>query len=74
MFGIVNSLKTTYLNTGIHCLKLTCSTLSLSGIESPPRDYSIPGEGASKIFEIIGASANLVFAYNTGMLPEIQVG
>ncbi|XLR30144.1 hypothetical protein S83_058044, partial [Arachis hypogaea] len=42
------------------------------GIKSPPRDYSIPGSSTSKIFTTIGASANLVFAYNTGMLPEIQ--
>ncbi|TKY47501.1 Proline transporter 2 [Spatholobus suberectus] len=42
------------------------------GLQSPPRDYDIPGDGISKIFTIIGASANLVFAYNTGMLPEIQ--
>ncbi|XP_020233739.1 proline transporter 1 [Cajanus cajan] len=42
------------------------------GIKSPPRDYSIPGVSTSKIFTTIGASANLVFAYNTGMLPEIQ--
>ncbi|KAG2391245.1 Proline transporter [Vigna angularis] len=42
------------------------------GIKSPPRDYSIPGTPTSKIFTTIGASANLVFAYNTGMLPEIQ--
>ena len=42
------------------------------GIQSPPRDYSIPGDGAAKVFTTIGASANLVFAYNTGMLPEIQ--
>ncbi|CAI8597299.1 unnamed protein product [Vicia faba] len=49
------------------------SVLSIKdGIQSPPRDYTIPGEGASKVFETIGASANLVFAYNTGMLPEIQ--
>jgi len=46
---------------------------TLSGLRSPPRDYEIPGEGVSKIFTIIGASANLVFAFNTGMLPEIQV-
>ncbi|RDX78548.1 Proline transporter 2, partial [Mucuna pruriens] len=44
----------------------------LSGLQSPTRDYEIPGNGVSKIFTIIGASANLVFAYNTGMLPEIQ--
>ncbi|KAL9388831.1 hypothetical protein Peur_017436 [Populus x canadensis] len=42
------------------------------GIEAPARDYSIPGTRRSKIFTTIGASANLVFAFNTGMLPEIQ--
>ncbi|CAK7325792.1 unnamed protein product [Dovyalis caffra] len=43
------------------------------GIEAPARDYSIPGTTTtSKIFTTIGASANLVFAFNTGMLPEIQ--
>ncbi|QHN82148.1 hypothetical protein S245_070412 [Arachis hypogaea] len=42
------------------------------GLNAPPRDFSIPGDGAGKIFSIIGASANLVFAYNTDMLPEIQ--
>lgn len=43
------------------------------GIKAPSRDYRIPGSGASKVFGIIGAAANLVFAFNTGMLPEIQV-
>ncbi|XP_047172347.1 proline transporter 2-like [Vigna umbellata] len=42
------------------------------GLQSPPRDYNLPGDGFSKVFTIIGASANLVFAFNTGMLPEIQ--
>ncbi|CAI9091624.1 OLC1v1026697C1 [Oldenlandia corymbosa var. corymbosa] len=42
------------------------------GIEAPPRDYSIPGSKVDKIFTTIGAVANLVFAFNTGMLPEIQ--
>ncbi|KAG5237501.1 proline transporter [Salix suchowensis] len=42
------------------------------GIEAPARDYSIRGTTQSKIFTTIGASANLVFAFNTGMLPEIQ--
>lgn len=45
----------------------------LTGISAPPRDYSIPGTHTSKIFSTIGAAATLVFAYNTGMLPEIQV-
>lgn len=36
------------------------------------RDYNIPGSHVSKIFTTIGSVASLVFAYNTGMLPEIQ--
>ncbi|KAJ0979590.1 hypothetical protein J5N97_015064 [Dioscorea zingiberensis] len=42
------------------------------GKNAPVRDYNIPGSHASKIFSTIGAVASLVFAYNTGMLPEIQ--
>ncbi|XP_021679622.1 proline transporter 1 isoform X2 [Hevea brasiliensis] len=42
------------------------------GCRAPPRDYSITGTSASKIFTSIGAGASLVFAFNTGMLPEIQ--
>ncbi|KAH6802322.1 proline transporter 2 [Perilla frutescens var. frutescens] len=42
------------------------------GIEAPPRDYSIQGTDMTRVFTTIGASANLVFAFNTGMLPEIQ--
>lgn len=42
------------------------------GIKAPARDYSILGTPTSKIFTTIGAAANLVFAFNTGMLPEIQ--
>ncbi|ONK76854.1 uncharacterized protein A4U43_C02F510 [Asparagus officinalis] len=52
---------------------LTGFVLSMKdGISSPSRDYSIPGSHTSKIFSTVGAVANLVFAYNTGMLPEIQ--
>ncbi|KAJ0101527.1 hypothetical protein Patl1_06516 [Pistacia atlantica] len=43
------------------------------GIKAPPRDYSIPGSTTSKIFTTIGACASVVFAFNTGMLPEIQL-
>ncbi|CAL1374647.1 unnamed protein product [Linum trigynum] len=42
------------------------------GVNAPPRDYSIPGTTTSKIFTTIGATTNLFFAFNTGMLPEIQ--
>ncbi|KAL8256848.1 hypothetical protein R6Q59_028889 [Mikania micrantha] len=42
------------------------------GIRAPPRDYGIPGSEISRVFTTIGASASLVFAFNTGMLPEIQ--
>ncbi|XP_051122851.1 proline transporter 2-like [Andrographis paniculata] len=43
-----------------------------NGIETPPRDYTIHGSKSDKIFSSIGATANLVFSFNTGMLPEIQ--
>ncbi|TYK24134.1 proline transporter 1-like isoform X2 [Cucumis melo var. makuwa] len=42
------------------------------GMNAPARDYSVPGSSTSKIFTTLGASANLVFSINTGMLPEIQ--
>ncbi|KAK4487873.1 hypothetical protein RD792_003611, partial [Penstemon davidsonii] len=42
------------------------------GIEAPPRDYNIPESNVGSVFTTIGAAANLVFAFNTGMLPEIQ--
>ncbi|RWR86178.1 putative proline transporter 2 isoform X1 [Cinnamomum micranthum f. kanehirae] len=42
------------------------------GLNAPARDYNIHGTKVDKIFSTIGASASLVFAYNTGMLPEIQ--
>lgn len=42
------------------------------GVKAPPRDYHIPGSGDNKIWAIIGATGNLFFAFNTGMIPEIQ--
>ncbi|XP_015695221.2 probable proline transporter 2 [Oryza brachyantha] len=42
------------------------------GITTPAKDYTIPQSHSARIFTTIGAVANLVFAYNTGMLPEIQ--
>ncbi|CAA7389832.1 unnamed protein product [Spirodela intermedia] len=42
------------------------------GTNAPGRDYDIPGSKTNKIFGTIGSIATLVFAYNTGMLPEIQ--
>ncbi|KAJ3680760.1 hypothetical protein LUZ60_015249 [Juncus effusus] len=42
------------------------------GLKAPPRDYSIHGKHVDKIFSTIGAISTTVFAYNTGMLPEIQ--
>lgn len=53
------------------CIYILCVVV---GIEAPARDYNIPGSKTTKIFTTIGATANLVFAFNTGMLPEIQVG
>lgn len=50
----------------------TCLLSFRDGLNTPNKDYSIPGTEVTKIFTTIGAAANLVFAYNTGMLPEIQ--
>ncbi|CAA7389833.1 unnamed protein product [Spirodela intermedia] len=52
---------------------ITAFVLSIKdGTNAPDRDYSIPGTKTNKIFGTIGSIATLVFAYNTGMLPEIQ--
>lgn len=59
----------------VYCHHLTCNlTYVIIGLNAPARDYNIHGTKVDKIFSTIGASASLVFAYNTGMLPEIQVG
>ncbi|CAN8287141.1 unnamed protein product [Cochlearia groenlandica] len=42
------------------------------GVKTPSRDYEIQGSSLTKLFTIAGAASNLVFAFNTGMLPEIQ--
>ncbi|XP_022764497.1 proline transporter 2-like [Durio zibethinus] len=51
---------------------VACVLAAKDGINAPSRDYSITGKSTGRIFTTIGASANLVFAFNTGMLPEIQ--
>ncbi|XP_039012323.1 proline transporter 1-like [Hibiscus syriacus] len=57
---------------GLIYIIVACVLAAKDGINAPPRDYSIHGKSSSRIFTTIGASANLVFAFNTGMLPEIQ--
>ncbi|CAF1700785.1 BnaC03g22280D [Brassica napus] len=43
------------------------------GVKTPhSRNYEIQGSSISKLFTITAAAANLVFVFNTGMLPEIQ--
>nr|GMC60484.1 proline transporter 2-like isoform X1 [Ipomoea batatas]GMD57631.1 proline transporter 2-like isoform X1 [Ipomoea batatas]GME19046.1 proline transporter 2-like isoform X1 [Ipomoea batatas] len=49
-----------------------CVLALKDGINSPPRDYGIPGTKVSRIFTTVGTAGNLVFAFNTGMIPEIQ--
>lgn len=45
----------------------------IKGITMPARDYSIPGFDSARFFSTISAVASLLFIYNTGMLPELQV-
>ncbi|WZZ48730.1 hypothetical protein YC2023_048837 [Brassica napus] len=42
------------------------------GVKTHSRDYEIQGSPLSKLFTITAAAANLIFVFNTGMLPEIQ--
>ena len=51
---------------------LLCMFCCFVGVKAPARVYEIQGSSLSKLFTITGAAANLVFAFNTGMLPEIQ--
>jgi hypothetical protein len=44
-----------------------------TGLRSAPRDYSLKGTKADRTFNAIGALATIAFAYNTGILPEMQV-
>lgn len=37
-----------------------------------PRDYSVKGSDAKKAFNVLGALSTLAFAFNTGILPEMQ--
>jgi hypothetical protein len=38
-----------------------------------PRDYSVVGTKTEQAFNAIGALATIAFAFNTGILPEVQV-
>ena len=45
----------------------------VAGLKAPPRDYSLLGDNTGKAFNAIGALATIAFAFNTGILPEMQV-
>ena len=42
-------------------------------METAPKDYSIVGTSADKAFNALGSLGTMAFAYNTVILPEIQV-
>lgn len=44
-----------------------------AGLQVAPRDYSLPGTATNQAFNAIGALATIAFAFNTGILPEMQV-
>lgn len=41
--------------------------------ETAPKDYSIFGTRPTKAFDALGSLGTMAFAYNTVILPEIQV-
>ena len=49
------------------------SNLCCVGRTSDPRDYSLFGSRPTKAFDAMGAFASMAFAFNTVILPEIQV-
>jgi hypothetical protein len=54
----------------------TCIAIGVAfsdGLKAGPRDYSLKGTKADRTFNAIGALATIAFAYNTGILPEMQV-
>lgn len=52
---------------------ITSIVLSIKdGVNSPARDYGNHTTKTTEVFSAIGATASLAFAYNSGMLPEIQ--
>ncbi len=55
-----------------HCAYLI-SWGTCTGLKAGPRDYSLKGTKADRTFNAIGALATIAFAYNTGILPEMQV-
>ncbi len=42
-------------------------------METGPKDYGIAGTSADKAFNALGSLGTMAFAYNTVILPEIQV-
>ena len=42
-------------------------------LETGPKDYSVAGTSADKAFNALGSLGTMAFAYNTVILPEIQV-
>ena len=42
-------------------------------METGPKDYGISGTSADKAFNALGSLGTMAFAYNTVILPEIQV-
>ncbi len=42
-------------------------------METGPKDYSVAGTSADKAFNALGSLGTMAFAYNTVILPEIQV-
>ena len=45
-----------------------------AGRNNKPHDYNLLGSHPTKAFDAMGAFGSMAFAYNTVILPEIQVG
>ena len=49
------------------------SPLAHAGMNSPPRDYGVHETKPTGTFDAMGAIGSIAFAFNTVILPELQV-
>lgn len=64
----INMLQAWSIHWCVHKIRLTAGFRA-----NGPRDYSLKGSNTAKTFNAMGAVAITAFAFNSGILPEMQV-
>lgn len=58
---------------GFRLLSILCHKSAHAGRNSPPRDFGVHESKPTGIFDAMGAIGSIAFAFNTVVLPELQV-